>query len=77
MIVRIFCSFSTQTTRVTDKLAEVRAVSLPSWWHSSHVTATERTPSSRMLPRVVNGREEGHGSTGDLTAEPFFGSAAD
>lgn len=25
------------------------------WWHSSHVTASDRTPSSRMLPSVIGG----------------------
>ena len=31
------------------------ADSTASWWHSTHVTASERTPSSRMLPRVIGG----------------------
>ena len=68
MIVRIFCSFSTQTTRVTDKLAEVRAVSLGLVVAQLARHGDRAELGSRMLPRVVNGREEGHGST---TAEPF------
>ena len=39
---------------------------------TEHFTASERTPSSRMLPRVVNGREEGHGSTGEPLPPSLF-----
>jgi hypothetical protein len=38
------------------------AVMTASWWHSSQVTASERTLSERMLPRVM-GPEWGEAET--------------
>ena len=44
------------------------AGSTASWWHSSHVTASERTPSDRMFPSVIGG-PGGEGIEGCYTTE--------
>ena len=34
---------------------QLSACTTASWWHGSHVTESDRTPSSRMLPSVIGG----------------------
>ena len=41
-----------RTSAASDHSSATRTAS---WWHSSQVTASDRTPSSRMLPRVMRG----------------------
>ena len=49
------CTIRGRKSRTRTASGHASAGMTASWWQRSHVTASERTPSSRMLPSVMGG----------------------